>query len=160
MTEALLRHRRYPEAVVGSAVVVGLVSAIPVTLLIGLVPLFVQALSDGATLAQALSAMAITDSEDWEMVPLALGGALLIAALISVVAAGVWCFLAARTPGRPWVAQVAAAVVAAAVPPLLLAWDGNWNVAAPAAVAAGLIALVTAPRVGFPRARHHPVAVG
>lgn len=153
MTDTSLQHRRYPEDVVKSAVIVGLVSAIPVTVVIGLVPLFVEALVAGGSWTQALAAMAITDSEDWEIVPWALAQALVVAALISVVAAGVWCLLAARTPERPWVARIGAAVVAAAVPPLLLAWDGYWNVAAPAAIAAALIAFIAAPRVGFTRRR-------
>ena len=104
-------------------------------------------------MTQALAATWTTDPEDWEMIPLFLGGAVLLAALVATVAAVVWCLVAARAPGRPWVAQVAAALVAAAVPPLLLAWEGNWSIAGPAAAAAGLIALVAAPRVGFVRER-------
>jgi len=146
--------------VVGSAVLVGLVSAIPVALLMLLVPVVVDELSAGATVTRALAATWITDPEDWEMIPLFLGGALLLAALIATVAAVVWCLVVARAPGRPWVAQVAAALAAAAVPPLLFAWEGNWSVAAPAAAAAGLIALVAAPRVGFVRERRRAVPAG
>lgn len=145
---------------VGSAVLVGLVAAVPVAALTLLVPVVVDELSAGATLTQALAATWITDPEDWEMIPLFLGGAVLLAALVATVAAVVWCLVVARAPRRPWVAHIAAAVVAAAVPPLLFAWEGNWSVAGPAAAAAALVALVAAPRVGFGRERGRAVPAG
>ena len=154
----MFRRRRYPEAVVGSAVVVGLASSIPVAAMILLGIFIRQSMAEGTSFAAALIAFRMTD-EDWEMVPLAAIGALLIGALIAVVSGAAWLVLSARVPRRPWVARLAAVVVAAAVPPLLLAWDGNWKVAAPAAVAAGVIALVFAPRVGFERPRRSSTSV-
>jgi hypothetical protein len=146
--------------VVSSAVLVGLVAAIPVAALTLLVPLVLDELSAGATVTQALAAPWTTDPEDWEMIPLFLGAAVLLAALVATVAAVVWCLVAARAPGRPWVAQVAAALAAAAVPPLLFAWEGNWSIAGPAAAAAALIALLAAPRVGFVRERPRAALAG
>lgn len=152
------RRRRYPEAVVGSAVVVGLASSLPVAALILLGIFIDQSMAEGNSFAAALNAFRMTD-EDWEMVPLAAIGALVISALIAVASGAAWLVLSARVPTRPWVARSAAAVAAAAVPPLLLAWDASWKVVAPAAVAAGVIALVFAPRVGFERPRRNPTLV-
>jgi hypothetical protein len=78
-------RRRHPEEVVGRAIVVGLATAVPFALLVLLVPLFAQAPADGSDVSEAWSATALTD-EDWEMVPLFLTGALLVAATISILA--------------------------------------------------------------------------
>lgn len=143
----------------GSAVVVGLASTVPVALLILLLPHVVQTLADGGSLGQAWEATTPT-GEDWEMVPLFGIGALLVAAVISVVGAAVWLLVAARLPHRPWVAQLAAAAAAAAVPMLLLTLDAHWSLVLPTAVAAGLIAPVAAPRVGYDRRQREPVPGG
>ncbi len=158
MTEQAVRRRRHPEVVVGRAVLVGLVSAVPLALLVLLLPLFARALAGGAGLAQAWAATVPTDDEDLEMLPLYLVGALVVGALVALVAAGVWCVVASRVPDRAWVARASATVAAAAVPVLLFAWE-NWSLAAPTALAAGLIALVAAPHVGYDRPRGGPVAV-
>jgi hypothetical protein len=140
-------RQRHPEEVVGRAVVVGLASAIPVALLVLLVPGFARGLAGGGDVAEAWSATAPT-GEDWEMIPVFLLGALVLAAAIAIVAATVWLLASARLPARPRVAQLGAAAAAAAVPLLLLAWGSRWDQVLPPAVAAGLIALVAAPRLG------------
>jgi cytochrome bd-type quinol oxidase subunit 2 len=149
VNEQARRRRRYPEQVVGSAVVVGLASAVPIALLNLLGPNLVRELAGGAGVGQAWAASAPA-SDDWEMLPWFLVAALVLATLVSVVAAAVWLLVTARTPERAWAARVAAATAAAAVPLLLLL------VATPSpgvltAIAAGLIALVAAPRVGYGR---------
>jgi len=141
-------RRRHPEEVVGRAVVVGLASAIPVALLVLLLPAFAQGLADGGGVAQAWSATAPT-GEDWEMIPLFLLGALVLAAVIAGVAAAAWLLVTARVPARPRVASLGAAAAAAAVPLLLLAWGSGWDQVLPPTVAAGLIALVAARQVGY-----------
>ena len=140
-------RRRHPEEVVGRAVVVGLASAVPVALLVLLLPAFAQGLADGGGVAQAWSATAPT-GEDWEIVPFFLLGALVLAAVVAVVAAAAWLLVTARVPARPRVASLGAAAAAAAVPLLLLAWGSGWDQVLPPAVAGGLIALLAAPRVG------------
>lgn len=119
-----------PEAVLGSALVVGLASAIPTALLILLAPNFVRALVSGASLGQAWEATAPTD-EDWEMIPVFLFGAVLVGALISLVAATVWLLIKAKSPGLSWVAQLGAALAAAAVPMLVLAFANRSGRLAP-----------------------------
>lgn len=136
---------------VKSAVVVGLVSAMPTALLILLAPNFVQALAAGSNLSQAWEATSPT-SDDWEMIPVFLLSSLLVGALISLVAARVWLLIRSKAPNSPRAAQLGAAVAAAAGPMLVFAlvnWTMAWSIALPA----GLIALVAAPRVGRGRLR-------
>ncbi|GAA3570350.1 hypothetical protein GCM10022197_28450 [Microlunatus spumicola] len=137
----------------GSAAIVGLVAGAVVGILCVFAPLFVRALLDGGSLGQALMAMAITDSEDWELIPVFLGGALVVGALTSVAAVVVWWAITTRVPGQPWVARLGAAVSAAAACLLMLAGTTNLSIAVPAAVAAGVVAAVAAPLVGFDRSQ-------
>ena len=148
-----LPRRRSGDEVAGSAVLLGLVAAIPVAMMSLTGPLFAQTLADGGGVRRALGAAWITDGEDWEMIPMYLLGALVLAALTAVVASLVWWSVSARTPTRPWVAHVAATGAAAAVPLLMLLLNPHWSLAVVPAAAAGLIALVAIPRVGYERQR-------
>jgi hypothetical protein len=149
-----LPRRRYPEEVAGSAVLVGLIAAIPVAMVSLVAPLFAQTLADGGGVRRALGSAWITDSEDWEMIPLYLLGALVMSALTAVVASLVWSFVSARTPTRPSIAHVVAACAAAAVPlVVMLLVNPHWNLAVLPAAAAGLIALVAIPHLGYERSR-------
>jgi hypothetical protein len=139
--------------VAGSAVLVGLIAAIPVAMVSLVAPLFAQTLADGGGVRRALGSAWITDSEDWEMIPLYLLGALVMSALTAVVASLVWSFVSARTPTRPSIAHVVAACAAAAVPLLMLLLNPHWNLAVLPAAAAGLIALVAIPHLGYERSR-------
>lgn len=141
--------RGRPEAVLGSALVVGLASSVPTALLILLAPNFVRALIGGASVGQAWEATSLTD-DDWEMIPVFLLSAVLVGALISLVAAAIWLLIRAKAPNSPWAAQLGAGVAAAAVPMLVLAL-ANWNLALSIAVPAALLALVAAPWVGQDR---------
>jgi hypothetical protein len=142
----------------GSAAIVGLVAGVVIAILCLLAPLFVRALFNGASIGQALMAMAITDSEDWELMPVLLGGALVVGALTSVAAVAVWWTITTRVPGQPWVARLGAAVSAAAGCLLMLAGTTNLSIAVAAAVAAGVVAAVAAPLVGFDRSRRSAVS--
>jgi hypothetical protein len=140
--------------VAGSAVLVGLIAAIPVAMVSLVAPLFAQTLADGGGVRRALGSAWITDSEDWEMIPLYLLGALVMSALTAVVASLVWSFVSARTPTRPSIAHVVAACAAAAVPlVVMLLVNPHWNLAVLPAAAAGLIALVAIPHLGYERSR-------
>jgi len=139
---------RTPTAVVGAAVRLGALAAVPVALLIVLAPDFGRALLDGAGLGQAWEATAPT-SDDWEVLPAFLVGAVLLSGVISLAAAATW-LLIGRSRGSVRLAQVGAAAAAAAVPLLLLAFV-NRSLAVSVAVPAALVTLVAAPLVGRPR---------
>jgi len=145
----MLQRRRNTDQVMGSAAIVGVVAGAVIGILCLLAPLFVRALLDGASLGQALRAMAITDSEDWELIPVFLKGALVVGALTSVAAVAVWW----ATYPVDWVAGLGAAVSAAAACLLMLAGTTYLSIALPASVAAGVVAAVAAPLVGFDRSR-------
>ena len=160
MVDLAARRRRHPEEVAGAAVVVGLVAAVPVALLSLVAPLVVETLRQGGGPREVLEAVAITDGEDWEMIPLFLLGALVIGALTAVVASLVWSFVSARTSSRPSIAHVAAALAAAAVPLLLSLATQSRALALLPPVAAALVALVALPRLGHERTRRSPARVG
>lgn len=137
----------------GSAVLVALIAAIPVAMVSLVTPLAAQTLAEGGGVRMAFGSLWITDGEDWEMIPMYLLGALVVAALTAVIASLVWSFVSARTPTRPSIAHGVATAAAAAVPLLTLLLNPHWNFAVLPAVAAGLIALVAIPRLGYERSR-------
>ncbi|HEY0238838.1 MAG TPA: hypothetical protein VGC37_09340 [Friedmanniella sp.] len=151
MSERAVGRRRHPEEVAGSAVLVGLLAAIPVAGVSLTAPLFLQTLADGAGLGEALGAAWITDGEDWEQIPLYLLGALLMAALCAVVASLTWSIASARRLVRPWVSRGLASAAAAAVPLLMVLVNPHWTLALLPAAAAGLITFVALPRVAYER---------
>lgn len=93
------------------------------------------------------------------MIPTYLLGALVMGASTAVAASLVWSFVSARTPSRPWIAHVVAVAAAAGVPLLLLLVNPSWSAASLPSVAAGLIALVAVPRLGYERTRRTPAVV-
>lgn len=138
-------------AVVASAITVGVVAAVPVALLVVLGPAFAQALVDGASLGQAWDATAPT-SDDWEVLPAFLVGAVFLSLPTSLATAATW-LLIRRSRTSALLAHAGAAVAAAGVPLLLLAFV-NPSLAVSVAVPAALVTLVAAPLVA--RARRQP----
>lgn len=151
MSETRCRRRRSPERVVGLAALVGLASGAILALPALLIAVFLRAVNDGDSTGQAFAAMAITDGEDWELIPVFLAGAILVGAVTSVAAVAVWWEVVARLPGRPWVARVAAGAVGAALPLLLLSFLSNWLLALAVAVPAALVSAIASPLVGYER---------
>ena len=118
MGERSLVRRRNSVDVLGYAVLVGLVAAVPAALLV-LAALGVgQALLAGEGWEQAWASLSLTD-DDWELVPLILLFAVVCGALTAIPTTAVWLTLIARTRHRRS-ADVGAALVAAAVPFALL----------------------------------------
>lgn len=151
MTSQAVRRRRSPEHVLGLAAVAGLASGLIMAIGAILVNAFIQASNEGAGVGQAFKALAITDAEDWELIPMFLAGAVVIGAVTSIAAVATWWEITTRSPGRPWVARLGGAATAAVLPLLLIAAISNWSLAVPIAVAAALAAVIAAPSIGYER---------
>jgi hypothetical protein len=151
VTSQAVRRRRNPEHVLGLAAVVGLASGLIVAIVALLLIAFIQALNEGAGIGHAYEALAITDAEDWELIPMFLAGATVIGAVTSIAAVTAWWEITTRSPGRPWVARLGGAAIAAVLPLLLIAATLNWSLAVPVAVAAAITAAIAAPSIGYER---------
>ena len=151
MTSQAVRRRRNPEHALGLAAVVGLASGLIVAIVAILMIAFIQALNEGANIGHAFEAMAITDADDWELIPMFMAGAVVIGAVTSIAAVAAWWEITTRSPGRPRVARLGGAATAAVLPLLLIAAISNWSLAVPVAVAAALAAAVAAPSIGYER---------
>lgn len=136
---------RQVDKAVSTALVVGMVVAIPVALLAYVAPGFVGALRDGASSGEALATLVISDPEDWELVPLFLLGAVLIGALTAIVASLVWLKVTAHGSDRT--ARLVAACAAAAIPVAALLIISNWHLVVLPSLAAGVITFMAIPRL-------------
>lgn len=142
------RTSRAIEVVLSRAALIGLASAIPISLLSLMTLGFIQALGEGAAPRAAL-ANALPGGEDWEILPFFLLGAVVVGAVVASLASLAWWWIATRWTHRRWLAMLAAVVVAAVLPAVAFIDATRWPLALSTATLAGLAALLAAPHVCY-----------
>ena len=141
----LPKSRRFSADVVSRAAVTGLIVAAPITILSFAIFVFGLSLVEGKPLPAALRAALLTD-EDWEILPFWLFGSVVVGAGVAAIAGVVWLPIARRRPARLWLANLAAAGVAAGLSALPYLAGIQW-LALCVAFLVGVTALLVAPRV-------------
>jgi len=144
--------RRDSTDVVGLAVLVGAIAALPVTFLSLMTIPLRESLAQGAGPREALGS-SLPTSEDWEILPFFLLGAVLVGAVAGFVASLIWLAIIARVPRLPWLAHGAATLLVGAFAATFWLVSGLWTPAAATGLLAGATALISAPRVTHLRRR-------
>ena len=132
--------------VVTHAIATAALTSVPAALLLMPVLSIASSLTAGHGWAEAWQEAQLTD-EDWEMFPAFLVMALMVGILAAVASASAWLVAVKRSHPR-WALHLLAALAAAAVP-LLCCLMLNPPLAVGGGVAAGVVALVAAPRLGY-----------